>query len=94
MSVAAFNALTDGYVTAPAPVGDLAGTNSGATMGASMGPWVGGGSAADVQGVPPLSGSHNTPLQVAFLGLAALAVVILLRFLGFRFSGTASVGRG
>lgn len=95
MSTTAFNALTDGYVMSPDPGPPAADNNSGATMGAVMGPSP--ANAAASQGVPPLTGSHNTPLQVGFLGLLALGVVILLHMAGFRFSGAAggkfSVGR-
>jgi hypothetical protein len=50
--------------------------------------------AAAIQGTPPLLGAHNTPLHVAFLGLVALALVILLRKLGFRFSVAGNLGLG
>lgn len=63
-------------------------------MGATMGPSLTGADAASVQGTPPLTGSHNTPLQVGFLGLVALAIVILLRKLGFRFALAGKVGVG
>jgi hypothetical protein len=95
VSVTAFNALTDGYVTSPDPGPPDSGSNSGATRGAVMGPSP--ANVAALQGTPPLTGAHNTPLQVGFIGLIALGIVILLHMAGFRFSGAAggkfSVGR-
>lgn len=95
MSGTAFNALVDGYVTNPDPGPVPTDSNAGATRGAMMGPSPANtASAADLQGTPPLTGSHNTPLHVAFLGLLALGVVILLRKAGFRFSVAGNIGVG
>jgi hypothetical protein len=95
--VSAFNALTDGFVSAPAPAAPTE-SNAGATMGAAMGPSPSqmGQTIADLQGTPPLTGEHNIPLHVGFLGVLALTVVIVLRLLGFKFSaaGNLGVGRG
>jgi hypothetical protein len=93
VSGTAWNTLTDGYVSAPNPGPLPTGDNGGATMGAVMGPTAAGNAAA-VQGTPPLTGSHNTPLQVAFLGLVALGVIILLRKAGFRFAVAGKLGAG
>lgn len=95
MSAIGFNPLMDSYVTAPSPGPVPTGDNGGSTMGASMGPTAAGGAAiADLQGTPPLTGSHNTPLQVAFLGLLALGIIILLRKAGFRFSFAGKIAAG
>lgn len=97
MSAIAFNPLVDYGVSAPDPGPPPTDSNAGATRGAGMGPSpVQVANAADLQGIPPYTGAHNTPLQVAFLGLVALAVVILLRKLGFGFAvaGRLSAGRG
>lgn len=86
----AFNALIDdGYTAAPDPGPPPTDNNAGATMGAVMGPAP---HAAAIQGTPPLTGRHNTPLHVAFLGLIALGIVILLRKAGFRFAVAGSLG--
>lgn len=93
--MSAFNALVDGWSTAPNPGPPPADSNAGATMGAGMGPTPAAvANAADLQGLPPLTGAHNTPLQVAFLGLIALGIVILLRRAGFRFSFAGKVAAG
>jgi hypothetical protein len=94
VSALGFNPLMDGYVTAPDPGPPPTGDNGGATMGASMGPTPAGQHVADLQGTPPLTGIHNTPLQVAFLGLVALGVIILLRRAGFRFSVAGKIAAG
>lgn len=95
MAGTAFNALVDGYVANPDPGPLPTNNNGGATMGAVMGPAPDDtSSAAAIQGTPPLTGRHNTPLHVAFLGLVALGVVILLRVAGFRFSGAGNIGVG
>ncbi|HWD76345.1 MAG TPA: hypothetical protein VG371_14485 [Solirubrobacteraceae bacterium] len=91
--MSAFNALVDGYAANPAPAPPTD-SNAGATMGASMGPSLAGQHVADLQGMPPLTGNHNTPLQVAFLGLVALGIVILLRRAGFRFSLAGKLSAG
>jgi hypothetical protein len=93
--VSAWNALTDGYVSAPEPA-PPAESNAGATQGATMGPHPSqmGAHIAELQGTPPLTGEHNLPLHVGFLGLLALGVVILLRMLGFNFSGAGKIGIG
>lgn len=84
----AYNALVDfGYGSSPDP-GPVPGPVGG-DVHSSVGPHI-----ADVQGVPPIFGDHNIPLHVAFLGIAALAIVVGLRLLGFRFSGAAGVGIG
>lgn len=88
----AYNALVDGYVTSPSPGPLPTDNNANATMGASMGPNLSARAAASI-GTPPLTGQHNTPLQVGFLGLIALGIVILLRKLGFRFSVAGKLGR-
>jgi hypothetical protein len=92
--MSAFNALVDGYVTSPPPGPPPTDSNGGATAGAAMGPSIPGTHVADLQGTPPLTGSHNTPLQVAFLGMIALIVVIALRKLGFRFSMAGKLSAG
>lgn len=94
--MSAFNALIDGYVTAPDPGPAPVDSNSGATMGAVMGPSPAqmGPHIADLQGTPPIFGDHNTPLHVAFLGLLALGLVVGLRLMGFRFSVAGNVGLG
>ena len=95
MAGTAFNALTDGFVMNPDPGPVPTSDNGGATLGAVMGPTTtGNAAAADLQGTPPLTGSHNTPLQVAFLGLIALGVIILLRKAGFRFSVAGKLSAG
>lgn len=86
-----FNALVDGFTMSPAPAPPPAAASGGV---AGPSPSQAGPSIADVQGVPPLRGDHNIPLQVGFLGLAALAIVIGLRLLGFRFSVAGKVGVG
>lgn len=84
MAGTAFNSLVDGFVANPDPGTLPTDSNAGATQGAVMGPTPSqAANAADLQGTPPLTGAHNTPLHVAFLGLVALGVVILLRKLGF-----------
>lgn len=90
----AFNALLDydAYMQTPDPGPVSTDTNSGATMGAVMGPSP--ANAHMVQGTPPLTGAHNTPLQVAFLGLVALGIIILLRKAGFRFSVAGKLSAG
>jgi hypothetical protein len=93
--VSAFNALTDGYVSAPEPTAPPSSSdNAGATSGAAMGPSPSqmGPNIAALQGMPPLTGDHNIPLQVGFLGILALGVVIALRLLGFKFSAAGSLG--
>jgi hypothetical protein len=90
--MSAFNSLTDGYVTSPDPGPPPSDSNAGATRGATMGPNVSGVHISALQGTPPLTGAHNTPLHVAFLGIVALLVVILLRKAGFRFSVAGSIG--
>lgn len=92
--MAAFNALVDGYVGAPMPAPPPVGPDGAGNMTVGPAPSQGGLRISDLQGVPPLRGDHNIPLQVAFLGLVALAVVITLRLLGFKFSGTAALGVG
>lgn len=95
MAGTAFNALVDSYVATPDPGPLPTGNNGGGTMGAVMGPSPSNTSAAaSIQGTPPLTGSHNTPLHVAFLGLVALGVIILLRKAGFRFSAVGKLGVG
>lgn len=95
MSATAFNTLIDGYVESPYPGAPPTDNNAGATMGATMGPNLSGQVAAGLSvGSPPLTGPHNTVLHVAFLGLLALAVLVLLRKAGFRFSYTGRIGRG
>jgi hypothetical protein len=93
VSGTSFNTLVDGYVTSPNPGPLPTSDNANSTMGAVMGPTPA-GSAAAVQGTPPLTGSHNTPLQVGFLGLVALGVIILLRKAGFRFAVAGKIGAG
>jgi hypothetical protein len=89
----AFNALLDYSVQTPDP-GVPTDNNAGATRGAEMGPSPDNTqSYADLQGTRPLTGAHNTPLHVAFLGLVALGIVILLRKLGFGFSVAGRLGR-
>ncbi|HET9721119.1 MAG TPA: hypothetical protein VFP55_13645 [Solirubrobacteraceae bacterium] len=90
----AFNALLDGYATSPDPGPLPTDSNGGATMGATMGPTGTAAHIASLQGTPPYTGPHNTPLQVAFLGLIALGVVILLRKAGFRFSVAGKLSAG
>lgn len=91
--MSAFNALVDSYLASPAPAAPPADIASGGmTVGPS--PHQAGPRISDLQGVPPLRGDHNIPLQVGFLGIVALIVVIGLRLAGFKFSGTASVGVG
>lgn len=99
MAGTAFNALVDGYVATPNPGPLPTDNNAGATQGAVMGPNVSAGVSANTSasvGSPPYTGMHNTPLHVAFLGLLALGIIILLRRAGFRFSavGKLGVGRG
>lgn len=95
MSATAFNQLIDGYVESPYPGQPPFDNNAGATMGASSGPNLTGTAAASLSvGSSPLTGPHNTVLHVAFLGLLALAVLVLLRKAGFRFSYTGRIGRG
>lgn len=89
---AAYNSLVDGLVTSPDPGPVPTDNNAGATMGASMGPNLSAAASASV-GTPPLTGRHNTPLQVAFLGIIALGIIVLLRKLGFSFSVAGKVGR-
>lgn len=93
--MSAFNSLLDYGVTAPDPGPVPTGSNGGATMGASMGPSPANAAAAGNVGRPPYTGAHNTALQVAFLGVVAFAVIVLLRKAGFRFGfvAGASVGR-
>lgn len=86
----AFNALVDGWVTSPDPGSPAADGNTPALAGTPTAV----PHAHQVQGIPPLTGAHNTPLQVAFLGLVALAVVMLLRWAGFRFSFAGKVSGG
>lgn len=91
----AYNSLVDGYVVNPDPTPLPTNNNGGATMGAVMGPSPQNtAAAADLQGTPPLTGTHNTPLHVAFLGIIALAVIYLLRKGGFHgmVAGRASLG--
>jgi hypothetical protein len=83
--VQGYNALMDGYATAPDPGPP---PDAGATV-SSVGPHI-----ADVQGSPPLTGAHNIPLHVGFLGILALAVVVFLRLVGFRFSVAGRIGSG
>jgi len=94
--MSAFNQLVDGWTTAPNPGPPPTDTNAGATAGAAMGPSPGQAvpHAASIQGTPPIFGAHNTPLHVAFLGLIALAIVILLRRAGFRFSMAGKLSAG
>lgn len=92
--MSAINSLVDGWASAPDPGPVPTDTNAGATLGATMGPNLTNQNAASVQGTPPLTGAHNTPLQVGFLGLIALGIVILLRRLGFRFSVAGKVAAG
>lgn len=92
MAGTAYNALTDGFVLNPDPTPPPTSDNGNATMGADMGPSP--ANAAAVQGTPPLTGQHNTPLQVAFLGLVAFGVIVLLRKAGFRFSVAGKLSGG
>lgn len=95
MAGTAWNTLTDGFVANPDPGPVPTGSNAGSTMGAVMGPTpIGNSAASSLQGKPPLTGPHNTPLQVGFLGLIALGVIILLRKAGFRFSAAGKLGVG
>jgi hypothetical protein len=88
----AINSLIDGdgYLMTPDPGAPPTDNNSAATVGASMGPAPHEISA--LQGTPPLTGSHNTPLHVGFIGLVALGIVILLRVLGFAGFGVSATG--
>lgn len=52
-----------------------------------------GPTAADVQGMRPLSGLHNTPLHVGGIILFGLAMVVGLNMLGFRFAVDAGIGK-
>lgn len=45
-------------------------------------------------GTGSLAAAHNCPLHMAALIIGALAVVFILRALGFRFAVDAGVGRG
>lgn len=91
--MSAFNTLTDGYVASPAPAPPPTDMSAaGGIVGPS--PGQAGPRISDLQGIRPLSGNHNIPLQVGFLGIVALVVVIGIRLLGFKFSGTASLGVG
>lgn len=92
MAGSAFNGLVDGFAFNPDPTPVATTDNANATMGAVMGPSP--ANAAAVQGTPPLTGAHNTPLQVAFLGLVALGVIVLLRRAGFRFSVAGKLAAG
>jgi hypothetical protein len=94
--VGAYNALMDGYVTSPDPGPPPTDSNGGATAGASVGPHPSqmGPHISALQGMPPLNGAHNIPLHVGVLGILALALVIVIRLLGFRFSAVGKIGAG
>jgi hypothetical protein len=83
----AFNALMDtGYgPVAPAPAPPPA----QGSVQSPIGPHI-----ADMQGMRPLTGDHNIPLHVGFLGLLALTVVVFLRLIGFRFAVAGRIGTG
>lgn len=53
-----------------------------------------GGMARETGVQAPLRGDHNTAAQVGFIALAALAVIVLLNYAGFRFAVDAGVAAG
>lgn len=57
-------------------------------------PTVAAPSAAAVQGMGDLTGSHNTPMHVAGILLVAGGALLFFRMSGFRFAFDVGLGRG